>query len=244
MPTIERLIIQGDRLRKVPLQVRYGLILHPIMGPTLIDTGDTIETLRGPRSWQLRVYSKLFQPVLRDVGQPVEVLKRFDLTPADIRQVTITHFHHDHISGLRQFVNVKFIADGTAVHTIRESSAFGNYRLGVFPELLPDDFDWRFVDLRRLTVCPSAPGLPAGFDVFDDGSVIAIPLPGHMTSHFRLFFPQVKNPFLYATDIQWLRQAVMEDRLPGPHSRHGGCADVSCNGACLCLGWWHVCVMP
>lgn len=126
----------------------------------------------------------------------------------------ITHFHADHISGLRQFVNAQFIVDGTAVQAIRENSAFTNYRHGVFPELLPDDFDQRFVDLRKPTVCPSTHGLPAGFDVFDDGSLIAIPLPGHMNSHFGLFFPKAQRPFLYATDTQWLHQAVMEDRLP------------------------------
>ena len=181
------------------------------MGPTLIAT----ETVQGPRSWPLPLYSKLLQPILQDTRQPVEVLNRFDLTPADIQQVIITHFHADHISGLRQFVNAQSIADGTAVQAIVKNSAFGNYRHGVFPELLPNDFDQRFVDLHKATVFPSTPCLPAGFDVLGDGSVIAVPLPGHMISHFG-FFSQAERPFLYATDTQWLHQAVMEDRLPGP----------------------------
>jgi glyoxylase-like metal-dependent hydrolase (beta-lactamase superfamily II) len=102
------------------------------------------------------------------------------------------------------------------VQAILKNSAFGNYRHGVFPELLPDDFDQRFVGLRKATVFPSALCLPAGFDVLGDGSVITVPLPGHMISHFGFFFPQAERPFLYATDTQWLHQAVMEDRLTGP----------------------------
>lgn len=195
MPTIELLISQGGRLRQIPFQVRFGLILHPIMEPTLIDTGYTIETVQCPKSRALRVYSKFLQPILRDAGQPVEVLNRFDLTHADIQLVIITHCHAGHISGLRQFVNALFIAAGKAVQAILKNNAFGNYRHGVFPELLPDDFDPRIVDLHRATIFPSAPCLPAGCDVLSDGSVIAFPLSGHMNSHFGIFFHKLSAHF-------------------------------------------------
>jgi hypothetical protein len=133
MPTIERLIIQGGGLRKVPLQVRYGLILHPVIGLALIAT----ETVQGPRSWPLRLYSKLLRPILQGAGQPVEVLNRFDLTPADIQQVIITHFHAGHISGLRQLVNARSSRTGRQCRRSLRIVLSGTIGMGCFPNYCP-----------------------------------------------------------------------------------------------------------
>jgi glyoxylase-like metal-dependent hydrolase (beta-lactamase superfamily II) len=216
MPTVERLVLKRGRLQKIPLRVRYGLIFHPTFGPTLIDTGYTVETINGPRSWPLRFYGRLFQPRLCADGQPTAVLARFELMPSDIRHVIVTHFHADHVSGLRQFPNARFIADAQAVDQIYANNTFANVRHGVFPELLPDDFRDRLVTMQNSKQRETTPELPNGFDVFGDGSVLTVPLPGHLVSHFGVYFPQLEQAFLYAADTQWLHKAIMEQRLPGP----------------------------
>jgi glyoxylase-like metal-dependent hydrolase (beta-lactamase superfamily II) len=215
MPTLERLILKGGGLRKIPLRVRYGLILHPKFGPTLIDTGYTRETVTGERTIALRLYGRLFRPQLQPEGQPDAVLATHGLTPADITHVIITHFHTDHISGLRQFPNAKFIADGSEARSVLTKHTTDNARHGIFKELLPDDFAMRLIDLRQKQISATTAALPDGFDLFDDGSVLAVPFPGHMHSHFGIYFPQLRDPFLYATDVQWLHKAIFDRRLPG-----------------------------
>ena len=75
----------------------------------------------------------------------------------------------------------------------------------------------RWVSSRLMPVeeCPPAElprGLGAGFDLFGDGSLLAVPLPGHALGHFGLVWPE--KGLLYAVDAQWLLRAIMERRLP------------------------------
>ncbi|TGT17315.1 MBL fold metallo-hydrolase, partial [Mesorhizobium sp. M3A.F.Ca.ET.174.01.1.1] len=94
------MILRGGSWQSVRLRVRYGLILHPVAGAVLIDTGYTQEALSGERRGRmLRLYGALLKPELNAAEQVLPVLSRFGLSPDDIRTVIVTHFHADHISG-------------------------------------------------------------------------------------------------------------------------------------------------
>ncbi|MEO9865085.1 MAG: MBL fold metallo-hydrolase [Yoonia sp.] len=215
MPTIERLILRKGSRQKVSLRVRYGIVIHPKLGPTLIDTGYTPETTQGPRSWPLRLYGMVFRPRLLPDGQIDVTLQKFGLIADDIKHVIITHFHADHISGLRRFPNARFYVDQDAAQSVLAGPGFANIRHGFFKELLPDDFAERLIDLKAQPRFENGNALPDGFDLAGDHSIIAIPLPGHTHSHFGIYFPTLERPFLYATDVQWLTAAIIENRLPG-----------------------------
>ena len=211
---LERLVLRGGRLRQIRLKVRFGLVQHPVHGPILIDTGYTPESLTVPgRSRILRTYSRVLRPQLNSPEQPAAVLSRFGLTPEDVRFVIVTHFHADHVSGLRQFPNAQFVANADAFTAVTASSNAQNMRHGVFPELLPHDFSQRMIDLNSQPII-DPPGLPDGRDLFGDGSLIAIDLPGHAQGHFGVLIQTDVGPLLYAVDAQWLR-AALPDRIPG-----------------------------
>ncbi|MEQ1492748.1 MAG: hypothetical protein ABL932_19560, partial [Terricaulis sp.] len=88
-----------------------------------------------------------------------------------------------------------------------------------FSELLPENFRARVTRFEMLPVVEAPFGLGAAHDVFGDGEVLAIALPGHMRGHTGLVWPKLERPLLYAADAQWLARAVMEDRAPGPPAR-------------------------
>jgi len=65
--------------------------------------------------------------------------------------------------------------------------------------------------LRDIADCPRKPAgahLGDGADLFGDGSVLAVDLPGHAEGHFGLLFPHLPAPLLYAVDAQWRLPAV------------------------------------
>ncbi len=205
----ERFLLKGGRLRWLRLPVRYGLIRHPVEGPVLIDTGYTAHSVTAPgRSLGLRLYGRLLRPILIAEGQPDAFLARHGLTPADITRVIVTHFHVDHVSGLRLFPKARFTASRAACTRLANRSRWANLHRAAFPELLPPNF------AARLDAVEDAPLAPQGRDIFRDGSVLALDLPGHADGHFGLLFPGGR-PLVYGTDTQWLRDALAPGRRPG-----------------------------
>ncbi|MER9422301.1 MBL fold metallo-hydrolase [Mesorhizobium sp. M0317] len=212
----ERLILRGGSWAKVRLRVRYGLIMHPQAGPVLIDTGYTPHVTQGSeRSTALRLYSAILRPQLNEAEQPLAVLARFGLSLQDVRTVIVTHFHADHMSGLSLFPNARLIANDTAWARAKAKTSRQNLRHGVFKELFPPDFESRLDGLSSKRRIEPRGGVPGGADLFGDGSVIAVDLPGHADGQFGLSFPNLERPLLYAVDAQWLFAALVENRTPG-----------------------------
>ncbi|MDX8466368.1 MBL fold metallo-hydrolase [Mesorhizobium sp. VK23B] len=212
----ERLILRGGSWQSVKLRVRYGLIFHPTAGPVLVDTGYTREALSGERRGRmLRLYGALLKPQLNAAEQVVPVLKRFGLSPDDIRTVIVTHFHADHISGLSLFPNARFVASDAAWVRVKARTPRQNLRHGIFSELFPADFEKRLDGLSSKRRLEARDGVLGGADLFGDGSVVAVDLPGHADGQFGLLFTGLERPLLYAVDVQWLLTALTENRTPG-----------------------------
>ena len=205
----ERLVLKDGAWRPIVLGVRYGVWVHPARGPVLIDTGYGPEVTSGRRSVAMRVYNAIIRPRLAE--QPEAVLARLGFTADDVATVIITHFHADHVSGLKRFGKASFVAAGWG--RLKTQSAFQHLRHGVFTELLPDDFESRLTTVEDLS--PLALPFGEARDIFGDGSVLALDLPGHALGHIGLVWPAEK--LIYAADAQWLTRAAMEDRPPrGP----------------------------
>lgn len=210
----ERLVLRGGRLQVVALPVRYGLVQHPKAGPTLIDTGYAAHALSGSgRGCALRLYGKLLSPRLNLAGQAAPFLARHGLTPEEISTVIVTHFHADHVSGLRLFPKARFVASGVAWGRIARRGRVQNLRHGIFSELLPDDFAARLTPVEECLVVPHPVGAKA-WDIFGDGLILAVDLPGHADGHLGLYFNDRVGPLLYATDTQWMLDALPKDRRP------------------------------
>lgn len=210
----ERAILRNGSWQRRLLQVRYGLFIHPKVGPTLIDTGYTSRCLEmSGRSLALRSYARVLSPQLVSKEQAGPFLAHFGLIPADISRVIVTHFHADHVSGLKDFPNARFTATGKAWAQVQRNTAFRNLRYGVFAELIPRDFCTR-LDVIEQAMPKKIAHLPDGHDIFGDGSVLAVPLRGHADGHFGLLFDQLDKPLLYATDTQWVSDALLPERRP------------------------------
>jgi glyoxylase-like metal-dependent hydrolase (beta-lactamase superfamily II) len=182
--------------------------------PMLIDTGYTQHTLEG-RGAALRAYAKVLAPRLNPEAQPEVFLAKFGLRPSAIATVVVTHFHADHVSGLTLFSKARLLASGRAWQAVRRRSALGNQRHGIFPELLPSDFEDRLaaIETRPEAWVESLP-VPAR-DLLGDGSLLSVDLPGHAEGHFGLLFPKRDRPLLYAVDVQWRMAALARPRRPG-----------------------------
>lgn len=213
--TRERLVRRGGGWHRVRLPVRVGILERPD-GPALIDAGYSHEALSAPgRSMGLRLYGHLLGPKLRPTGDPEAALAQLGYSAKDVTAVIVTHFHVDHVSALARFPNARLLAHGPSLKATLQRSYLANMRHGVFAELLPQDAPERLEDVTERPLCDAPLGLGPAHDLFGDGAVLAVPLPGHAEGQLGLCFTQGARPLLYAVDVQWLL-ASLPNRLPGP----------------------------
>lgn len=211
----ERFVLRGGRWQSVRLKVRYGVFRHPAAGLVLMDTGYGPNVTQGGRSLPLRLNNAVLGPQLVANGAPKAVLERLGASPADVKAIIVSHFHADHVSNLDLFPQARIFAKAQALERIRQKSGWQNLRHGFFEELLPAGLETRLIDLGSLALRDAPLGLGMGRDLFSDGSVLAIDLPGHAEEHIGLCFPRLPRPLLYAVDVQWLLAALAEEKRPG-----------------------------
>lgn len=207
----ERLVLKGGRWQGVRIPVRYGRFDHRTFGRCLIDTGYSPRVTLGKRSLPLWLYSKILNPKLTPQALPAA-----EPNPACI---LLSHLHADHVSALRDYPGACLFADGEAIDHFLDQGWLGRTHKGCFKELLPDDLRARAVRFETLPKIEAPHGLGLAADIFGDGSVLAVPLPGHMRGHTGFLFRNPVAPLLYAADADWLSRAILEDRSPGYPAR-------------------------
>ncbi|MFS4438935.1 MBL fold metallo-hydrolase [Paracoccaceae bacterium GXU_MW_L88] len=201
---------QGGTLR---LPVRYAFFTHPESGPCLIDTGYSAALFRPGNSFATKAYARLFKPTLTPEGQIDAFLSRQNLTPGAIKRVFLSHLHADHICGLDQLPSAQIIGPKNTCDTLSTKPLLARVHHGFFADLMPTharETMQDFSDFPRRT----AQGLE-GYDLFGDGSLLAIPLGGHALGHHSFLFTEAR--LLYAVDVTWLHALLPADaKVPFP----------------------------
>lgn len=211
----EWMILGGGRSRLVPVAVRYGIVLHPVLGVTLIDTGYGPQVTQDPnRGFALRAYAALLRIRLLEEGAPAAVLARLGLAPRDVQTILLSHYHADHVARLSEFPQATIMAPRLALDDLSARSRAGQLHHGYFRELLPDDFRVR---MQPFETCPEVahPLFGTGWDIAGDGSLLVFDLPGHALGHCGFLFPDLERPLLHAVDVQWHWRAIRDGRCPG-----------------------------
>ena len=135
------------------------------------------------------------------------------IDPAGVRQIFVSHFHADHIAGLKCFPNAQFIYRREAFDRLQRQSVFAQVRHGYLRELIPPDFTQRGrpLDETRFT---ADEGDWQGFQVCDfwgDGSLRLVDLPGHADGHFGFVLQSADTRLFYIVDACWHLQVLLDN---------------------------------
>lgn len=208
------LLLKRGGLRMLDLKVRYGIVEHPKHGLIVIDGGYAPSSFARPHmSRMLRTYRRVLRPRIFPAGGPHAAFAQIGRRVEEVRHVVLTHLHLDHIGYLDQFPNAAIHISRAALEELETQPARRLARHGVFKEafsvtLRPRSF---FFDEAPIAALPA--GLAGiGRDIFADGSIVAVPLPGHATGHHGLLFPTLPHTPLYAADAAWTLPGLLEAR--------------------------------
>ncbi|MEI7644401.1 MAG: MBL fold metallo-hydrolase [Chloroflexales bacterium] len=206
-------VMRGVPRRPMVCRSLVALIGHPQQGWTLFDTGYAPRMLAATRRLPWRLY-RLATPLrIRPEQAAVRQLARYGLAVSDIRRVIISHIHADHVAGLRDFPDVPVIVSPAALASIAGLHGLAALRRAHLPALLPADLAERAAPLPAFTG-PPLPHLGPTHDLFGDGSLRLMHLPGHACGQIGALAQTDRGPVLLAADGAWTCQAIREQRPP------------------------------
>lgn len=195
-----------------------ALIHHPHRGSVLFDTGYGPSFFRATAGFPERFYRWL-TPVCLPAAErlPVQLAKRGIERP-DL--VILSHLHADHVAGLFDLPEVpwRVLSSLGAVEGL-DRGRIASLKAGC-PIGLRDPLRRKSMQLiENFPVMPLVSDelgpFDSGYDVLEDGSIIAVPLPGHGRGQFGLYLPRLEDgPAFLIADAAWSVQALDENRPP------------------------------
>lgn len=180
------------------LPIPSWLVLHPSGRSLVFDTGLHPDLHDGVGA-RYRLMAQSFESDF-NAGEEVSArLMDVDVAPDDVNFIIFSHLHFDHCGGTALIPNAQILIQRA------------EWEAGHHPKLIehevysPDDFDLGH-DVNLLD---------GTHDVFGDGSVTAIPTPGHTAGHQSLRVELASGPVVLTGDcIYW--EAVLADMALPP----------------------------
>lgn len=212
----ECIALRGGGRRAIDFPALVGLIEHPQRGLMLYDTGYSSHFQEATRSFPECLYRMITPVTLPPEEELLTQLESRGIRAADIETIFISHFHADHIAGLRDFPQARFIATRAERKLCEKKGRIGRLRRAYLSELLPTDLEQRLLYAETLPQVP----LPAGWsaftaahDLLGDASMLGINLPGHAASQLGLAFQAGESIFLIG-DACWKIEGLASDTKP------------------------------
>lgn len=214
----ERVARSGGGWRTISFPSISALIIHPTQGAMLYDTGYASHFMSATDPFPERLYRWVTPVELRPSHQLVSQLALHGLCLDDIRRCLISHFHADHIAGLRDLSQARFMCMQADFEDVRQGSRLGLLSKGLLPVLLPQDFDSRVSFAESTPRCALPMGwadLGHGHDLLGDGSLIAVALPGHAPRQMGLLLrDSFDREVLLCADACWSKASWQAMQMP------------------------------
>lgn len=219
----ECLALRSGAWRSAVFPALVGLIRHPDAGALLFDTGYADHFLRATDRLPERLYRWATPVTLPPEECLLPQLARHGLAAHEIRGVFASHLHADHIAGLRDLPRARTWCGDAALRFARGHRRLARLRKATLVDLLPEDADTRLStieSLPRLSLPPGWAMFGSGFDLLGDGSLRAVPLPGHARGHHGLLLRHEDDrEVLLAGDATWRIDAGRTARAPSLATR-------------------------
>jgi glyoxylase-like metal-dependent hydrolase (beta-lactamase superfamily II) len=184
-----RFLVAGGAHKVTALAASFALLRHPRHGIILFDTGYAPRSKEAVKHWPFVLYEKLIPTTIKPEWSAKARLAQRGIGADEVRFVIVSHFHADHIGGLRDFPRATFIASGNAYARVRGLKGLKALRAAFIPELLPEDFEAR--------------------------SLVILPLPGHAPGQIGVLVQSGETSrTLLAADGAWTCESFRNRRMP------------------------------
>ena len=207
-------VVNGDKQENIKFHALFAIINHPKLGWILFDTGYTNRFYEETKKYPNKIYADITKVIIEDHQELKNQLQAFGIKNTEINHIIISHFHADHIGGLRDFPNAKIYCSKKAYSQLKMVSDFFAFSKGILKGLIPDDIDHRVVYVEDCSKIYSDEIFGLKYDIFQDNSIISYNLPGHAAGQIGIEVQTNKTKYLLAADSCWDYRAFKEYKLP------------------------------
>ncbi len=205
-----------NRITRFPNTV--VLIEHPTKGKILFDTGYSPHFFEATRRFPEKPYRMLAPVTLKNNDNTLAKLGEIGIRADEIDYIILSHFHADHVAGIHDFPKAKFIFIDEAYKHVASLSRLQGLKSGFLKALIPENFASRgtSIPLSQMVspVLPLAP-FDQTFDVFGDGSIIGVSLPGHVLGHWGIYVESEQGKYFFIADTCWDEEEYLEGKSLG-----------------------------
>jgi glyoxylase-like metal-dependent hydrolase (beta-lactamase superfamily II) len=214
----ECMAMRGGRWANAVFPALCALIEHPVRGLILFDTGYSTHFTDATAPFPERLYRWSTPVTLAPQDTLLCQLAAMGIQAADISHVIVSHFHGDHIAGLKDFPNARVIAMRADYDAIRSKSRVGGLLRAYLPALMPDDIDSRMIfaeDLPTMQMPAELAPFERAVDLLQDGSIAGIHLPGHTRGQMGIVLRQTSHQLVFmVADACWSMPALKKNARP------------------------------
>lgn len=187
-----RAIIDDNSWGKIRIPLLCGLIEHERLGPILIDAPYGHE---GPKNLG-NVLGNLMRFTAIAFEERWSVVPRIEelgFRASEVDHLLMTHLHYDHTGGMKTLAHAEFHASQAEWEYATESSA----KISAARGYMQDDYLSLAPKMKTYDGIPHLLETSKGLDLFGDGSVEMLFLPGHTPGHsvYRLHLQSGKKIF-------------------------------------------------
>jgi glyoxylase-like metal-dependent hydrolase (beta-lactamase superfamily II) len=220
--------IRDGSVRPIVFPALAMLIVHPVEGPILFDTGYDPAFFEATRPFPERFYRWLTPVTLKPGEELGAQLGARGIAPADIRHVVLSHFHADHMAGLHLFPKAAIHCARAGLEAACGAGRLAGVRKGILRALFPADIQARarfFEDAPRAALPSAMAPFESGADLFGDLSLLAVELPGHCPGHWGLAVADSGHGLHFMVgDAAWSSDAIRRN-VPPPAIASGFLGD-------------------
>ena len=202
-------ILKGKNI-KTKFYAMSTLIKHTDYGYILFDTGYSKRFYEATKKFPYSIYAKITPAVINEKDSIMSQLEKAGISSDEIKYIIISHFHADHIAGLKDFKNAKFLCFESAYKNIENKKGLCALKEGFLPDLIPDDFKNRVEFIKNKKNSDKYELFGEIYDIFGDESVIGIDLSGHAKGQLGI----IVNDTFFVSDACWYSKAYRENTPP------------------------------
>jgi glyoxylase-like metal-dependent hydrolase (beta-lactamase superfamily II) len=207
----ENMVARNKAWSFVRFYAMSALIEHPDFGPILFDTGYSQHVTEACKYFPFLFY-KIAAPYKQTLSA-AERIQQYGYKAEDVEHIIISHFHADHIGGLKDFPNAQFHYLQSSYDAVKECKGFSALLKGFLPQLIPDNFYGRSLEIRD-PIELSYPQFNKGYDLFGDQSIIGIELPGHAEGQLGILLNNAEDKVFLIADACWQSSNYQSLELP------------------------------